>query len=156
HAELVEGDTRSAIAVVHAFVENQGEAWTVTSAYLDRFVEEQRLLATDDAESDELTAYQRVTALIGRRLAQMQIALATADAIAASPPEPITAADTAAWIRSVTKRADRIHETLSKRRDALPEADRALADGVLAHAGDLERRLRQLLPEQVDAVKIRH
>ena len=28
--ELVEGDQRSAIAVVHAFVENQGDAWTVT------------------------------------------------------------------------------------------------------------------------------
>ena len=41
--ELVEGNSKSAIAVVHAFVENQGDAWTVTSAYLDRFVEEQRL-----------------------------------------------------------------------------------------------------------------
>ena len=43
--ELIEGNQRSAIAVVHAFVENQGDAWTVTSAYLDRFVDEQRLLA---------------------------------------------------------------------------------------------------------------
>ena len=31
------------------FVQNQGDAWTVTSAYLDRFVEEQRLLASGDA-----------------------------------------------------------------------------------------------------------
>ena len=155
-AELVEGDRRSTIAVVHAFVENQGEAWTVTSAYLDRFVEEQSLLATDDAQSDELTAYQRVTALIGRRLAQMQIALASRGDIEAFRPESVAAADTAAWIRSVVKRADRVHEALTKRRDALPEADRALADGVLAHADGLEKRLRQLLPEQVDAVKIRH
>jgi maltose alpha-D-glucosyltransferase/alpha-amylase len=154
--ELVEGDKRSAIAVVHALVENQGEAWTVTSAYLDRFVEEQRLLATDDAQSDELTAYQRVTALIGRRLAQMQIALASRDDIDAFRPEPIAAADTAAWIRAVMKRADRIHETLSKRRDTLAEADRGLADGVLARAGGLEKRLRQLLPEQIGAAKIRN
>ncbi len=46
--ELVEGDEHSAIAIVHAFVENQGDAWTVTSAYLDRFVEEQRLLAASE------------------------------------------------------------------------------------------------------------
>jgi len=46
--EYVEGDRRSAIAVVHAFVANQGDAWTVTSAYLDRFVEEQRLLAASE------------------------------------------------------------------------------------------------------------
>ena len=34
--ELLEGENRSALAVVHAFVENQGDAWTVTSASLDR------------------------------------------------------------------------------------------------------------------------
>ncbi len=38
--ELVEGESTSAVAIVHAFVENQGDAWTVTSAYIDRFVEE--------------------------------------------------------------------------------------------------------------------
>ena len=47
--ELVEGNEKSAIGVVHAFVANQGDAWTVTAAYLDRFVEEQRLLAASDA-----------------------------------------------------------------------------------------------------------
>ena len=40
--------------------ENQGDAWTVTSAYLDRFVEEQRLLTAEAAEhSDEQAAYVR-------------------------------------------------------------------------------------------------
>ena len=46
--ELVEGDSSSAIGVVHAFVANQGDAWTVTAAYLDRFVDEQRLLAASE------------------------------------------------------------------------------------------------------------
>ena len=51
--------TASALAVVHAFVENQGDAWTVTSAYLDRFVDEQRLLpATNVAgEATSSAAY---------------------------------------------------------------------------------------------------
>src|SRR5262249_42136922 len=57
--ELIEGDRNSSIAVVHGFVQNQGEAWTVTAAYLDRFVEELRLLASEDpAQSSELAAYQ--------------------------------------------------------------------------------------------------
>ena len=42
--ELVEGESRSALAVVHDFVENQGDAWTVTGAALDRLIDEQRLL----------------------------------------------------------------------------------------------------------------
>src|SRR5262249_14223276 len=32
------GDLGSAVAVVHRFVQNQGDAWTVTGAYLDRFI----------------------------------------------------------------------------------------------------------------------
>src|SRR5262249_36109255 len=47
--ELDQRGTRSAVAVVHGFVQNQGDAWTVTGAYLDRFIEEQRLLAAETA-----------------------------------------------------------------------------------------------------------
>src|SRR6266567_5887572 len=36
--EFVENDKRYAIAAVHALVENQGDGWTVSSAYLDRFI----------------------------------------------------------------------------------------------------------------------
>src|SRR5712672_4681952 len=59
--EFVEGERRSAVAVVHALIQNQGDAWTVTSAYLDRFLDEQRVLASGDAavESEEQTAYLR-------------------------------------------------------------------------------------------------
>src|SRR5262249_50944496 len=155
--ELADGDIRSALAVVHAFVENQGEAWTVTSAFLDRFVEEQRLLATDDAaQSDELTAYQRLMALIARRLGQMQIALASRDDIEPFRPEPITAEDAASWIAQVMGRAKGVHATLARRRAALAESDRALADAVLERAAGLEARLRGLLPDSIEGLKIRH
>jgi maltose alpha-D-glucosyltransferase/alpha-amylase len=156
-AELVEGDARSALAVVHAFVENQGEAWTVTSAFLDRFVDEQRLLATDDAaQSDELQAYQRLMALIARRLGQMQLALASRDDIEAFRPEPMQPEDASAWVHSVMQRAERVHDSLGQRRHKLAEADRTLADQVLARAPELERRLGALLPDPPDGRKIRH
>ncbi|HZW75319.1 MAG TPA: hypothetical protein VFF43_17365, partial [Caldimonas sp.] len=115
--ELADGDIRSALAVVHALVENQGEAWTVTSAFLDRFVDEQRLLGTDDAaQSDELQAYQRLMALIARRLGQMQLALASRDDIEAFRPEQIRPDDASAWVRSVVQRAERVHDSLGQRR----------------------------------------
>jgi maltose alpha-D-glucosyltransferase/alpha-amylase len=73
--ELVEGDNKFAIAIVHAFVANQGDAWTVTSAYLDRFVDEQRLLASSQhaSESDEQVPYLRYLSQAGRRVAEMQL-----------------------------------------------------------------------------------
>ena len=77
--ELVEGDKKSAIAIIHAFVENQGDGWTVTWAYLDRFVEEQRLLAASEhpGESDEQIPYLRYMSQTGRRVAEMHVALAS-------------------------------------------------------------------------------
>jgi predicted trehalose synthase len=52
-------------------VENQGDAWTVTSACLDRFVEEQRLLTAEAAgHSDEQAAYLRRMEQVGRRVAE--------------------------------------------------------------------------------------
>ncbi len=155
--ELVQDDKRSAVAVVHAFVENQGDAWTVTSAYLDRFVDEQRLIAADDAaQSNELTAYQRLMAQIAVRLGEMQIALAGRDDIEEFKPEPVSAADVTAWIRQVMKRADRVHEALSNRRDTLTDADKVLVDRLLEIAPTLEARLRALLPDSVEARKSRH
>ena len=76
--ELQEHDERSAVAVVHGFVQNQGDAWTVTGAYLDRFIEEQRLLAAETAgHSDEQVAYVRRMEQVGKRVAEMQLALAS-------------------------------------------------------------------------------
>jgi maltose alpha-D-glucosyltransferase/alpha-amylase len=55
--EWAEGEERSAAAVIHRFIENQGDAWSVTSAYLDRYIEEQRLLTSEPTEeTDEQTA----------------------------------------------------------------------------------------------------
>src|SRR5262249_46155668 len=51
--ELIEGEQHSAVGVVHAFVANQGDAWTVTSGYLDRFVDEQRLLTSGRPSESE-------------------------------------------------------------------------------------------------------
>ena len=94
---------RSAIAIVHAFVQNQGDAWTVTSAYLDRFVDEQRLLAASEhpGESEEQVPYLRYMSQTGRRVAEMHLALAGNDELADFAPEPIRPEDVQRWIEDV-------------------------------------------------------
>ena len=98
--ELVEGDRASAIAIVHAFVQNQGDAWTVTSAYLDRFVEEQRLLPASEhpGESEEQVPYLRYMSQTGKRVAEMHMALASNDDLPDFKPEPIRPEDVQLWI----------------------------------------------------------
>jgi maltose alpha-D-glucosyltransferase/alpha-amylase len=154
--ELVEGDTRSAVAVVHRFIENQGDAWTVTSAYLDRFVEEQRLTTALAEESDEQAAYVQRMAQVGRRVAEMQLALARRGDIAEFAPEPITAQDVDTWSTELLERTRRAFDILAQRRHELSEGDRMLVDALLAHRDTLPERIRSLLPDSIAAVKIRH
>jgi maltose alpha-D-glucosyltransferase / alpha-amylase len=155
--ELEENGARSAVALVHGFVENQGDAWTVTSAYLDRFVEEQRFLTAEAAgHSDEQTAYLRRMEQVGRRIAELQLALASRDDIVEFAPEPIAAADVQAWTEGILQRAGRALDGLAHRRSDLTENDRQLADAVLSYRESLPARLRELLPETIDAMKIRH
>jgi maltose alpha-D-glucosyltransferase / alpha-amylase len=156
--ELVEGNNRSAIAVVHAFVQNQGDAWTVTSAYLDRFVDEQRLLATTDhpSESEEQVPYLRYMTQIGRRVAEMHLALASSDQFPDFAPEPTRPDLVKYWIEEAVARAERVFDALKQRRDTIKEADRPLVDQALAQRAGLRGRLSALLPEDIDGLNIRH
>ncbi len=89
--ELIEGEGISAIANVQAFVENQGDAWTVTSAYLDRFVDAHRVLGDRDvvADNDEEVPYLRYLTQAGRRVAELHAALAERADLPDFAPEPI-------------------------------------------------------------------
>jgi maltose alpha-D-glucosyltransferase/alpha-amylase len=156
--ELVEGDNKSAIAVVHAFVENQGNAWTVTSAYLDRFVEEQRLLGASEhaSENEEQVSYLRYMSQTGRRVAEMHLALAGSDEFADFKPEPTQATDVRHWIEDAAARAERVFDALKQRRNTVRKADRLLIDQTLAQRAALLDRLNALLPPDIGGLNIRH
>ena len=158
--ELVEGDnkSKSAVAVVQTFVENQGDGWAVTSAYLDRFVDEQRLLAKSEhpGESEEQVPYLRYMSQTGRRVAEMHLALASRDDLPEFAPEQIKPDDVKRRIDEVMTRAERVFDTLKQRRDSLREADRQLVDQLLAEHATLRDRLSALLPPGIDGLNIRH
>jgi maltose alpha-D-glucosyltransferase/alpha-amylase len=156
--EFVESDRASAVGVVHEFIQNQGDAWTVTSAYLDRFIDKQRVLASGDApvESEEQTAYLRYMSQTGRRVAEMHIALASRDDDPAFAPERATQADIEQWIADLAARAARVFDALKQRGDAAKDYERLMIDEMLAHASTLQGRLGALLPEPAQILKIRH
>jgi maltose alpha-D-glucosyltransferase/alpha-amylase len=156
--ELVEGDTRSAIAIVHALVANQGNAWAVTLAYLDRFVEEQRLLAASEhvRKSEEQVSYLRYMSQAGRRVAEMHLAFAGTSDLPDFVAEPIRPADVRQWIEDITARAERVFDALKQQRDTIREADRPLVDQTLAQRAALHKRLKALLPLDIGGLNIRH
>ncbi len=156
--KLVHDGHRTAVASVHEFVQNQGDAWAVTSAYLDRFVDDQRLLAATEAahESDEQVSYQRYMAQAGKRIAEMQAALASRDDIEDFRPEPATPESMQRLVEEALRRTDQLCETLSHARERMPDAERAVADRVLAAKPRLRGCFEELLQVSPDWVNIRH
>jgi maltose alpha-D-glucosyltransferase/alpha-amylase len=155
-AELVEGDARYAIATVHAFVANQGDGWTVSSAYLDRFVDKQRLLGASqhDGDNEELTPYLRYMSQAGRRAAEMHLALAASDH-GDFAPQPIALADIQRWTQQALAHTERVFDALEQRGGGVREADRGLVDRALQLHDHLRDRLATLLPSDIQGANIR-
>ena len=155
--ELAEGDQRTALAVVHAFIENQGDAWTVTGAALDRFIDEQRVLTEESADDTTETAamLQRMRQ-IGRRTAEMHLAFASGTGIAAFCPEPISSADAGRWTESLLARARTAFTLLERAVKTLAEPTQPLAERLLAHRDAVIRHIEDGRDVTFQGMKIRH
>ncbi len=155
--ELIEGEKRSAIATVHAHIQNQGDAWTVTAAYLDRFLEEQRLLAAigEARESEELILYLRHMSQIGRRTAELHLALASASGLTDFAPEPVQPPDVGRWTETIVRNAERVLNSLRQHSSLFSDSDRQMIDQILAQQDGLRDRLNGLMPPEVQALNLR-
>jgi maltose alpha-D-glucosyltransferase / alpha-amylase len=153
-AELIDPDgSRSAIATLHAQVQNQGDAWTVTSAYLGRFVEAQILLQDGEAEDQ---GPLRQMAQIGRRLAELHLALASNTADGDFAPESVGENDWQRWTQELVESAGRALDALKLYRSNIAEADRPLVEQFTARTAALPEILERLVPHGLDLAAIRH
>ncbi len=157
-AELIDGDQRNAIAIVHVQIGNQGDAWTVTASYLGRLLEKERLLGGGNGshrDSEEQLAYMHHLSRIGRRAAELHLALASRSELPDFAPEPIESADTVRWTAAIAESAQRVFHMLKQRRAAFSEGERTTIDGLLARQDNLQERLNALMPTPTGGRKLR-
>jgi len=156
--ELIEGDRRSALAVVHSFIENQGDAWTVTAAALDRLMDEQRLLPAESAfeESESAALLTQRIRQIGRRTAEMHLAFTADENDPAFAPEPVTAADVSGWADAVAARAQTAFSAIERRMRDLPDATVDIARRVLAAQPSVLFEIEESRRFKAGGLKIRH
>ncbi len=155
--ELKEGESHSALAVVHTYVENQGDAWSVTAAALDRLIDEHRMLAAEaPLESLEHASMLQRMRQIGRRTAEMHLAFASSDEDPAFRPEPISAEDVAHWTNNLGGRTENAFGLLDRLLKNLTAQSAQLAQRLLDHRDAVMTYIEGQRQMAFGGLKIRH
>jgi maltose alpha-D-glucosyltransferase/alpha-amylase len=148
------GEGLAHLAVAQQFVPSQADGWSHALAELDRFYEE---VQVRDAPAPELLpsgslfhlagsgppasmidlagGYLDSAQLLGRRTAELHVALASDTSAGAFAPQPFARGDLDALIAHGIGQARLARELLEARRAAIPAEIAADADAVLARAG---------------------
>ena len=122
--------TPCTLALLQAYVANQGDAWDYTVAYLARFIEDRRTGGALDVDTHGL--YLALVKTLATRTAELHRALASPTSDPAFAPERITANDIAAWRLHVRADAESALELLASRASHLPQSVTTEAQRVLA------------------------
>jgi maltose alpha-D-glucosyltransferase / alpha-amylase len=155
--ELVQGGERHALAIVQRFVENQGDGWALTSAYLDRFLDESRVLSPDATANAETHAVHLLRMRqLGRRLGELHRALASGVNDPAFAPQAVTPGDLRQWGEQLADASRQAFVRLNQKRGDFSEQAKPLAEMLLARQEEVLSRISTLLPETSSALKIRH
>jgi maltose alpha-D-glucosyltransferase/alpha-amylase len=149
--------TPVALALLQGYVENQGDGWSFTLDYLERFLDQCRNAGTVPGPAAEVHGgYLALIRTLGRRTAELHRALAMKTGNPDFDPEPIEPQELSAWSKQVAEEAAATLQLLERGRETLPVAAQAEAEAVLQARGRILERIRACAPASVQAVKIRH
>jgi maltose alpha-D-glucosyltransferase/alpha-amylase len=138
--EYQRGDEAPAtLALLQAFVTNQGDGWDYTVNHLVRFLEERVTRVPPPADAHGL--HLALMKTLATRTAQLHGALAAATSDPAFAPEPITAGDVSAWRRATRAAGTATLEMLAERATALPPVAAAEAVTLLGQRAALLRSI---------------
>jgi len=152
------------LAVLQGFVPNQGDGWSYTLDFLDRYLQD-RLVTTWRLEEDDEEAegefdaresfFTSLMHTLGLRTGEMHEAFAVPTDAPAFAAEPASPEEVRAWIETVLDDARLTLTVLEKRRDSLPEELRPDADRLLKMEADIFDRLEAASGEGLETIKSR-
>jgi maltose alpha-D-glucosyltransferase/alpha-amylase len=147
--------TEMTLALLQAYVPNQGDGWAHTLDYLEHFLEERRI-ATEPPHADIHGAYLERMRTLGQRTAQLHLALATPSGDPAFDPEPIRRRDLGDWARHAREEAVSTLEFLERRIPDLKGAAHDEARALLERRSKLLAKIDSHVATEADGVKIRY
>jgi len=143
------------LALVQAYVPNQGSGWDYTLGYVERFLEAQRTSegGVPDGTHGGFLALART---LGQRTAELHGALAKRSGNPAFDPEPVVAEDLVAWRQRASDEATSTMALLRERLPDLPAAVQQDAKLLLARQAALMARITTQSSAEVSGLKTRY
>ncbi len=144
------------LAMLQAYVANQGDGWTYALEYVRRFLEEHRTApSTDGVPENAHQAFLIMIRTLATRTAELHGALATPTGNAAFDPQPLTRADLDAYRARAADEAHTALALLKSSLDQLAPSERDEAASVLGQQDRLLTRLEACAAEDAEGRKIR-
>ncbi|HEY4640511.1 MAG TPA: maltose alpha-D-glucosyltransferase [Thermoanaerobaculia bacterium] len=160
------------LAILQRYVANSGDAWSYTVDTFGRFFDSvlsdpaaaerlakatplESLLTIADKHVPEIAQqtiglYLADAEVLGRRTAQMHLALASRDDIAAFAPEPITPHYQRSMYQHIRSQTVRTFQLLRRRGKGIPAAEE-----LLAREEEVQQRIRRILDGRITGLRIR-
>jgi maltose alpha-D-glucosyltransferase/alpha-amylase len=146
HVEFApDGGDSIVLATALEFVKNQGDAWHVVTEALTKALEEFGLNPVGEEELPKLTFPTDIGKKLGRRTADLHVALAQPTQNAAFSPELITAEDIGRWVQLTRKEAEDSFAALRNVNvSALPPSTAQCIELLLRRADEVSPALDQI------------
>ena len=146
--------TLTTLAVLQAYVPNQGDGWHYTRDYLARYLEDRRH-TVEPPPTDVHGAYLDLVRRLGQRTAELHLAFATARGDPAFEPQPLTPADLVRECRAIRDEARATLEHLQAAVERMGAAAPPEAGAVLALRDQIARRVEDLAAPVSGVLKTR-
>ncbi|MDW4499747.1 maltose alpha-D-glucosyltransferase [Sulfitobacter sp. D35] len=137
---VADDGTVTTLASLSEFVRNQGDAWAYVIDALDREMERASVAdASENSEQEAIIAGPLdLGEVLGRRTAEMHLALASGDQDGAFAARPLTGDDLGTITDQVAEDVREVLAELEKRQSSLPDPAAALASALLDRRRSLE------------------
>jgi len=147
------------LALLQAYVENQGTAWNFAVDYLERYLAQQLAEPSPNSaefQSDPHDYFLTLMGVLGRRTAELHRAFSKSTGDVAFEPEPITPEDLTAWSERLHIEAVVTLDKLKDHRDNLPSTLRAAVERLLQLRSSLLERISPQVLVGISAAKMRY
>ncbi|HKY33039.1 MAG TPA: maltose alpha-D-glucosyltransferase [Candidatus Polarisedimenticolia bacterium] len=171
------GGAASTLAIVQGFVPNEGDAWSYTLDVLGRYFEraaargngrpgpggqpgaaglvELARRRPPETARDRIGIYLESARLLGRRTAELHLALASHPSDPAFAPEPFSLLYQRSLYQAMRDQAGQALDLLARREGSLHAGARAAAHDVLGKRDELFGRFAALRSRRFDALRLR-